>query len=590
MPTDCWGIDDGYEDVTGTWRAISPRTHEAILSAMGRPDPTEAPQAGPVVLPEIRAASRCHLPPDLRTWGWAVQLYAARSRESWGMGDLADLRRLARWSSGLGAGVLLLNPLYASVPRIPEDPSPYSPSSRLYLNPLYLRIEEVPGAQELGAEVAKLGAAGRALNHERVVDRDAVARLKRQALDALWQRFRGDPAFDRYCAEEGEPLRSFAIFSTLAERHPGPWTEWPADSRHPESPAVERFAAAQATRVRFHQWMQWLLDQQLARAAREMPLVLDFPIGVDPDGADAWRWQDVIATGARIGAPPDPYNARGQEWGLPPFVPHRLRARAYAPFVQAIRATLRHAGGLRIDHVMGLFRLFWVPRGLAPTDGGYVRYPADELLELVALESQRAGAFVVGEDLGTVERGVRERLAARLVLSSRVMWFERDHPERYPELAMASVTTHDLPTIAGVWSGADGREQAKLGLAVNIEGHAAIQRRLATLAGVPEGGAVARVIEGAYRALAAAPSRVLIATLDDALAAEERPNIPGTTTIERPNWSIPLPLPLEGLEAAALPRAIAGALAQRGGASGPGAASVQEPRGGRSRDARDSTA
>jgi 4-alpha-glucanotransferase len=288
----------------------------------------------------------------------------------------------------------------------------------------------------------------------------------------------------------------------------------------------------------------------------------DLPIGVDPDGADAWAWQDALATGASIGAPPDRFVTRGQDWGLPPFVPHHLRALGYAPFIETIRASLRRGGGLRIDHVMGLFRLFWIPHGLAPAEGAYVRYPADELLAIVALESQRAGATVVGEDLGTIEPGVREQLAAHGILSYRVAWFEPRPPAQYPELAMAAVTTHDLPTIAGLWTGADIREQRRLGLIGEDTPLDSTRDRLSELAGLGDNASVTDVIEAVHARLAEAPSLLVTATLDDALAASERPNVPGTA-FERPNWSIPLSLTLEALETAPLPRRIAAILAAR---------------------------
>src|SRR5581483_12268989 len=406
----------------------------------------------------IVAPERCFLPPALRTWGWAVQLYALRSGASWGIGDLADLRRLARWSrDGAGAGMLLVSPLHAAAPLLPQQPSPYFPSSRRFHNPLYLRVEEAPGAAEADLDLHALATAGRALNAARRIDRDAVYRLKREALELLWRRFRDDGAFARYRAEQGVGLEQFATFQALAERQGGGWHAWPEPLRRPDGAAVARFAREQAERVGFHAWLQWLLDQQLARAGAELPLLQDLPIGVDPDGADAWAWQDVLALDASVGAPPDFYNRQGQDWGLPPFVPRALRAAGYEPFIESIRATLRHAGGLRIDHVMGLFRLFWIPRGMEPSRGTYVRYPSEELLAILALESQRAGAFVVGEDLGTVEEGVRERLAALAILSYRLLWFEADPPAAFPRQALAAITTHDLPTIAGLWSGADLR-------------------------------------------------------------------------------------------------------------------------------------
>ena len=214
----------------------------------------------------------------------------------------------------------------------------------------------------------------------------------------------------------------------------------------------------------YHQWLQWLIDEQLGRASAEIRVMHDLPIGVDPGGADAWAWQDVLAQGCSVGAPPDLYNTQGQDWGLPPFIPHKLRACGYEPVVKTLRAVLRHAGALRIDHVMGLFRLFWIPHGMGPQHGTFVRYKAEELLAIVALESHRAGAFVVGEDLGTVEMGVREQLAERNVLSYRLLWFETTPPRDYPPLAMVAVTTHDLPTIAGLWSGEDLTAQEAIGL------------------------------------------------------------------------------------------------------------------------------
>ena len=618
---DAWGIVSGYHDVPGAWHETPPETRAALLSAMGvdgaagpppeapvrvlRRDPDLMPHSafriphwnGPAELtledgtvlraeralpPDlpygyhdlrpldgaapvrlIVSPGRCHLPEPLRGWGWAVQLYAARSAQSWGIGDLADLRRLARWSrTELGAGGLLVCPLSAAAPVLPQEPSPYYPSSRRYRNPLYLRIEEVPGAAEAGLDLERLAAAGRALNRDRRIDRDAVFRIKMAALERLWARFRGDPAFDRYREAQGEALVQFATFCVLAERHGPDWRRWPPEHGHPEARAVARVAAEQAGRVAFHAWLQWLLDEQLARAARACTMMHDLPIGFDPGGADAWVWQDVMAGGVSVGAPPDGFNTRGQDWALPPFVPHKLRAAAYEPFVQTIRAALAHAGALRIDHVMGLFRLFWIPRGAEPAQGTYVRYPAEDLLAILALESHRAGAFVAGEDLGTVEAGVRERLAEHRILSTRLLCFEARPPAQLPEMALAAYSTHDLPTIAGLWTGAELRAQEALGAHGNPAGARELQQGLRALTDLPPETPADQVIEAVYRRLAEAPSAILTATLDDAFAAEERPNVPGTIT-EWPNWSIALPGFLEALEAAGLPRRIAQALARR---------------------------
>lgn len=613
-----WGIETNYLDALGRRRRTSQSSRAAVLAAMGgdpggpqpdnqgtvrllRPGDSRRLAAaadltledGTVLRVERRlppdlplgyhhlrshgadrptllivGPGKAHLPEGLRLWGWAAQLYAVRSRRSWGMGDLGDLRRLARWSArDLGAGFLLLNPLQSVAPGTPQEPSPYFPSSRLFRNPLYLRIEDVPGAAAAaaGRTLEPLIEAGRALNREPFIDRDAVYRLKLAALELLWARFAGSAAFDRYRRNAGAALPRFALYCALVERHGQDRASWPARYRRPDGAAVARFGREHAARVRFHQWVQWLLDRQLERAARELPLMRDLPIGVDPRGFDAWNWQDTLAAGVTVGAPPDEYNTRGQDWGLPPFVPHKLRAADYLPFRETIRAGLRHAGGLRIDHVMGLFRLWWIPRGAGPAAGAYVRSFAEELLEIIAIESQRSGAMIVGEDLGTVAPGVRARLARHRILSYRLLWFEKKSPSRYPVQSLAVVTTHDLPTIAGLWTGDDLAEQDALGLAPNRAGTLGIRRRLGKLTGAGETTKTADVVVRTHRLLAASASALVTPTLEDALAVESRPNMPGTT-VERPNWSIPLPLPLELIEKHPLVLRVARCFRERSGA------------------------
>ncbi len=603
MQTDCWGIDSGYEDCAHQWCATSEDARRALLKAMradeGSPPPVPAvrvvrrgrgtglrgpgdlhledgrslpvDRAAPTDLPLgyhdfqpargeatrlIVTPARCYLPKGMRWWGWTAQLYALRSKDSWGIGDLEDLRRLAEWSaSELGASVIMVNPLGAASPGVPQQPSPYYPSSRRFRNPIYLRVEEAPDL----ADLAPMATAARPLNHQRRIERDRVFQFKMQALARLWDRFAGDDRFDGYCREQGEALRQFANFCALSEQFRAGWRCWPTEYRDPGSPQVERFAAEHSARVRFHQWLQWLTDAQLARCSEALAIMQDLPVGVDPEGADAWVWQGVLAEGVTFGAPPDPFAAGGQDWGLPPFIPHQLRAARYEPFIQTIRAALRHAGALRVDHVMGLFRLFWIPRGAPAADGAYVRYPVDDLLGILALESHRAKAIVVGEDLGTVESGVREKLAACNVLSSRVLWFESDPPARYPRGAMASITTHDLPTIAGLWTGSDLRAQQQAGLASNAEGTAQMRERLRDFTGAADAAEPREVVARAYHLLGQAPSMVVTATLEDALAVEERPNMPSTLD-QWPNWSLALPETLEQLQQDPLPRAIAAAL------------------------------
>ena len=296
-----------------------------------------------------------------------------------------------------------------------------------------------------------------------------------------------------------------------------------------------------------------------------MTVIQDLPIGVAGGGADAWTWQDVLAQGASVGAPPDAFNSQGQDWGSPPLIPWRLREADYEPFIQSIRATMAGAGGLRIDHVMGLFRLWWVPaegRGIggSAADGAYVRYPAEDLLDIVALESHRAQALVVGEDLGTVEDGVREALAEHGILSYRLLWFEDDDPAEWPTEAMAAVSTHDLPTVAGLWTGSDVAEQREQGTGTDEELERGRKSLLDHLPGVPEGASAEEAVEHAYRLLGRAPSLLLSATLDDAVGEPRRPNMPGAG--ERPNWSLPLPVLVEDLPEHPLLRSVARTLAE----------------------------
>jgi 4-alpha-glucanotransferase len=573
-----WGIETSFTDYRGRRREAPAVTVDAILDAMGAGDDPPPLQADPLHLigrwrvhtedggsvdvtgavpPDlpwgyhwlepleapgprqllVQGPSSCFLPPDLKTWGWAVQLYALRSRDSWGMGDLQDLRRMAEWSRRQGAGMLLVNPLHAAVPGLPQEASPYFPSSRCFRNPLYLRIDD-----------PSLAPRARVLNDERLIDRDAVFELKMAALEKQFEAFGGDAAFDRYCAEQGEILRRYGTFCALTELVGRAWTEWP-----------DVLPAVDPTRMRFHMWLQWMIDDQLRDAGQPLGLMQDVAIGVDAAGADAWMWRECFALGARVGAPPDEFNSQGQDWGLPPLDPWRLMQAGFEPFIRTVRAGFRHAGGLRFDHVMGLFRLYWIPEGMGADQGAYVRYPHKQLLDILALESHRAGAYVVGEDLGTVEQEMREELARRQVLSYRLLWFEQEPPSEYPDQALAAITTHDLPTVAGLWTGADLESQRRIGHIPNEEATAAIRARLQKWTGADGDAVPDDVIRGAYRLLGKAPSRIVTATVDDALAVEERPNMPGTTD-QWPNWSLALPASLETLEESELAADIARSL------------------------------
>ncbi|MBV8305634.1 MAG: 4-alpha-glucanotransferase [Acidimicrobiia bacterium] len=562
-----WGVQQEFVDAFGRRRRAPAATVDAVLDAMGATTGAPPPSAGDK---PVRGAARCPRPPA-RGWGWAAQLYAARSLRSWGIGDLMDLDRLARWAAASGARFVLINPLHAAAPVLPQDPSPYNPSTRRFRSVLYLAVERVPGATDV--DIRETASLARALNADRLIDRDEVLRLKLDALGRVWDGFRGDRRFDAYVEEQGSALDKWATFCVLAETYGDDWRTWPAPYQRPGTPEAVRVWMGHHDRIRFHQWLQWLLDVQLREASSHVDVMHDLAVGFAPGGFDAWSWHDLLAPGVSIGAPPDEFNTQGQVWGLPPFDPWKLRAAGYRPFVETIRASLRHAGALRIDHALGLARLYWVPDGVDPTDGVYVRYPFGELLDVIATESEAADAYVVAEDLGTSSPEIIDGLAARGLLSYRLLWFEQRAPEEYPELAMAAVTTHDLPTVAGLWSGRDLEVQEALGLRPNADGWRAVRARLGALADTGSGldlgldeldgpdpdADVADVIVGVHRALAGAPSLLVSGTLDDAIAVVERPNMPGTTT-EWPNWRLALPLPLEEIESHPLAHRVAAAL------------------------------
>lgn len=603
-----WGVQTWWRDVDGRRHEVPGATLEAILQVLGAAEAERPPAGGPLVVTRgtrravppgvvvteagderpvagrlpanlplgyhrlrghdgherdlIVGPGRCLLPPQ-RAWGWAVQLYGLRSASSWGMGDLGDLRELARWARQLGAGLLLLNPVHFSTPLPPVQPSPYSPGSRRFRDPIYLRVEDVPGAASLGSEVDGLARAARDAAAGGRIDRDAVLSAKLAALSTLWEGFPGSADFTTWRAEQGEDIEAFGTWCALAEVHGTAWRAWPAGLRDRHRPELAHQRDRLAGRASFHVWLQWLVDRQMEAAGAELPLLHDLAVGVDPNGVEAWLHADVLAGGAHAGAPPDRFNSLGQDWGVLPFDPWRLRAAGYAPLAATLRACMRGGGGLRVDHVMGLSRLFWVPPGGSPGDGAYVRYPRRDLFEVLALESVRAGAVVVGEDLGTVEPAVRREMAARDVLAYRLLWFERRPPRHWPERALAAVTTHDLPTVAGLWSGSDLRDQLAAGTAPDPAGDAALRRRLRRLTGLDPAAPPQDTVLAAYATLAGAPSLLLVATLEDLLAVERRPNLPGTTAERWPSWSIPLPATLEQIRELPRARRMAALLARR---------------------------
>jgi 4-alpha-glucanotransferase len=505
------------------------------------------------------------LPEIPRSWGWMLQLYALRSRGSWGIGDLGDLREFVSWTGREhGADAVLLNPLHAITPVPPVQPSPYTPSSRRFATPLALRVTDLD-AYRYADDVTR--AQVDVLRPDIVGDRidyDRVWAAKRSACELLWHAAgRPEPT--------GAPddLWQFAIFCALAERYGGRWSQWPEGLRHPAAPEVDTARLELAPRVAFHAWLQVQVQEQLSAVrgtAQEVGVrvVHDLAVGCDPEGADGWALQDVLAMGVHCGAPPDAFSQQGQDWGLPPWRPDRLDATGYAAYRDLLRALLRQADGLRIDHVAGLWRLWWVPPGESPQRGTYVHYDADVMLAVLTLEAWTAGALVIGEDLGTVEPEVTEGLVARNILGSSVLWFTRDvdapgepllPPDRWNAESVATISTHDLPTAAGFLRGEHVRARAELGLLDDPDAEKARGEidRLELVELLREQGLVSgddpgedQLITGMHALLARSRSRLVLVSPYDVIGETRQPNLPGTVD-QYPNWRLPLPESLEEL-------------------------------------------
>ncbi|MGQ4549521.1 4-alpha-glucanotransferase [Dermabacteraceae bacterium P13077] len=504
-----------------------------------------------------------------QAWGLQAQLYSVRSQRSWGVGDFSDLRDLCTLAGArYGADFTLINPLHAAEPIPPVEASPYLPTTRRFVNPLYIRVEDIPEYSYLpGSDIAQIRSLQEALaadnSNPQRIDRDASLEAKIEALDIVYSAGLSparEAAFEAFCKAEGEGLELFALWCVLTEMHAdatGPWAKAYLD---PHSPETRRLLIESADRVRYYCWLQWVLDEQLASAQRaalasgmRIGIVHDLAVGVHSAGSDSWSLGDALARGVHVGAPADQYNQQGQNWHQPPWRPNALAEAGYRPWRDMLRTLMRHAGALRIDHILGLFRLWWIPEGQLASEGTYVFYDHEAMIGVLALEAQRAGCIIVGEDLGTFEPWVRDYLSDRGILGTSILWFENDAdgpipPERYRRLCMASVNTHDLPPTAGYLAGEHVKLRDKLGLlerslaeeiAADREAQEKVLSRLRERGLLKEGASQEETLRALHAYLAASDSLLLGVSLVDCVGEYRIQNQPGTDK-EYPNWMVPL--------------------------------------------------
>ncbi len=596
------GISPSYTDYFGRVKTVSRETKIAILRAMGFEAETDRDAAlalheftarrdralGPVYVVAAGAgvmlagknatfalgyhvrefggnsATIVAVPPNAyvcaaaehsRAWGFTLQLYSLRSASDWGMGDFGSLARFAALARRSGAAAVGLNPLHQLHLANPAACSPYSPLSRLHLNALYV---------DVGAAAAMLKCTPPAVTQtdlqrvraEPLVDYPAVAALKIGALTRMHAEFlqrkpgtRQARQFSSFKTRQGESLRRMALYEALnahfreADPNSYGWLQWPAPYQNPDSPQTLQFGRDHAAELDFYCFLQWLADVQLAKAAdcakgMQIGLYRDLAVGVDANSVDVWADKGAFCLGISAGAPPDELNTEGQSWGLPPFNPHALRDRAYRPFIDVVRANMRHAGALRIDHVMGLRRLFCIPAGAPATEGAYVDFPLDDLAGILTLESRLNRCMIVGEDLGTVPPGFREHMARRRIFSCRLLYFEREDggafrdPREYPHDAVVSTGTHDLPPLLGYWHAQDAHSRDRL-------------RSLLEDSGAE--GTDLDFVSSVYRTLARTRAGVVLLQMEDALLQAVPVNVPGTTS-GMPNWRRKLQLPVESMK------------------------------------------
>ncbi len=589
------GIELEYEDTWGERHTITERTLDALLDTMGLTHATEAQLRASLARLESLDGDRASREPERawwpeglkgegRRWSLAVQLYGLRSGRNWGIGDFTDLKAVMRGAAAIGAAAVGINPLHALFPDRPEHASPYSPSSRLFLNPLYLDVEEIDdfkNCRDLQDAVGsrpfqeKLASA----RSSETVDYGEVAALKRSVLKLSYRAFCGEclasnrhpraRAFRKFQAESGPDLRQFATFNAIARaRRTDDWRRWPRGLQDPQSEAVAAFAREHLQEIEFHEYLQWQLALQLAsanEAAREsgmsIGLYSDLAVGVEPSGAEAWSRQPLWVSEATIGAPPDALNPAGQNWGLPPPNRFAMSATSYRHFQALMSANMRQAGALRVDHIFGLMRLWWIPQGRPATEGAYVHYPCGDLFNVLAQESRRHRCLVIGENLGTPPREFEEVMREAGVLAYRLLYFEHydvafPKPGEYAEDVLISAGTHDLPSLPMWWSSQDIALREALGLWPNDHARrreaenrrrarTALTRRLCEerlleTASVPREAPV----EAVYAYLARTPCKLLMVQLEDVLELHTQNNVPGTTD-EYPNWRQKLPVSVE---------------------------------------------
>ncbi len=562
---DAWAVERSYYDVFGKWHEASPETLTRLIDALSG-EHARSPYTSEIA--RIARPERTFQGDGRRVWALAVQLYAVRSRRNWGHGDFGDLSKLIQIAASCGASAIGLNPLHALFPDRAEHASPYAPNSRIYLNPLYIDIEAI--AEFAGVEAAGLAAKAAALRATDMVDYASVAQAKLAALRLAYARFRAAvPAprradFEAYRQEQGDALLRFACFECLRQQHaPKPWPQWPQPWRKPDRRTLQDFRQAHGDACEFYEFVQWVADRQLLACKEEahrhglsIGLYLDLAVGIDPHGADAWSEQDAVLADVSIGAPPDEFNPEGQDWGLAPFNPHTLATDDFKPMRRVMRAAMRHAGAVRLDHVLGLKRMYLIPHGCAAGEGAYVRYPFEQMLRVIAEESSRLRCIVIGEDLGTVTENFRETLSRWGLWKYCVMIFEREQdggfrpPDAYPAEALATFNTHDLPTFRGWLLGHDLSVKREIGIAAGETGKMREKSRKALRAILAERAPAYAPDDFAAVAgfLAATPSRMAAVSLDDILNAIEQINIPGTSD-QHPNWRRKLAVDIEELGA-----------------------------------------